>query len=114
MDQLNATTPTETFRVPQDVTYNWNYDNTRAQLVRLYDHAKRDQWDAATLFDWSQDVDPRSELVPDASIGIWADANTKSASRLDPKRSGLASSSRKPTSSCYPAQAARRFGSPTS
>lgn len=71
MDRLNATTPPETFRVPQDVTYNWNYDNTRAQLVRLYDHAKRDQWDGATRLDWSQDVDPRSELVPDASIGIW-------------------------------------------
>ena len=58
MDRLNATSPTETYRVPQDVTYNWEYDNTRAQLVRLYDHAKRDQWDGAERLDWSIDVDP--------------------------------------------------------
>ncbi|MBX2852691.1 MAG: aminopeptidase [Phycisphaeraceae bacterium] len=32
----------------------------------------------------------------DASIGLWADNNTKSATRVDPKRSGLASSARKP------------------
>jgi len=71
MDRLNATTPTETYRVPQDVAYNWEYDNTRAQLVRLYDHAKRDQWDSNLRLDWSLDVDPQSEMVPDASIGIW-------------------------------------------
>jgi hypothetical protein len=71
MDRLNTATPIETVRVPQDVTYNWEYDNTRAQLVRLYDHAKRDQWDGATRLDWSIDVDPHSEIVPDAAIGIW-------------------------------------------
>ena len=32
----------------------------------------------------------------DASIGLWADNNTKSATRVDPKRSGLVSSARKP------------------
>jgi len=32
----------------------------------------------------------------DVSIGLWADVNTKSASRVDPKRSGLSSAARKP------------------
>lgn len=32
----------------------------------------------------------------DASIGLWADVNTKSSTRVDPKRSGLASAARKP------------------
>ncbi len=32
----------------------------------------------------------------DASIGLWADVNTKSATRVDPKRAGLVSSARKP------------------
>lgn len=32
----------------------------------------------------------------DATIGLWADVNTKSATRVDPKRSGLVSSARKP------------------
>ncbi len=35
------------------------------------------------------------ELI-DATIGLWADVNTKSATRVDPKRSGLVSSARKP------------------
>ncbi len=71
MDRLKAANPVETYRVPQDVAYNWEYDNTRAQLVRLYEHAKRDQWEAGQRLDWTTDVDPQSELVPDASIGIW-------------------------------------------
>lgn len=32
----------------------------------------------------------------DVSIGLWADTNTKSLSRVDPKRQGMASSARKP------------------
>lgn len=32
----------------------------------------------------------------DVSIGIWAETNTKSLSRVDPKRQGMASSARKP------------------
>jgi len=32
----------------------------------------------------------------DADIGLWADVNTKSATRIDPKRSGMVSSARKP------------------
>jgi hypothetical protein len=71
MDRLRAESPTETYRVPQDVTYNWEYDSTRAQLERLYEHAKRDQWNGSERLDWAHDVDPHSELVPDASIGIW-------------------------------------------
>jgi hypothetical protein len=71
MDRLRAKTPLETYRVPQDVTYNWEYDSTRSQLERLYEHAKRDQWNSSERLDWSQDVDPRSELLPDATIGIW-------------------------------------------
>ena len=71
MDRLRAATPVESFRVPQDVTYNWEYDSTRAQLERLYEHAKRDQWNPTERLDWSIDVDPESELVPDAGIGIY-------------------------------------------
>jgi aminopeptidase len=32
----------------------------------------------------------------DVSIGLWADTNTKSLSRVDPKRQGMASAARKP------------------
>jgi hypothetical protein len=61
----------ETLNVPQDVSYDWEYGQTRKQLVRLYENAKRDQWDGATRLDWSIDVDPRSPLVPDMGIGIY-------------------------------------------
>jgi hypothetical protein len=63
--------PTDEFRVAQDVVYNWQYDTTRRQLVRLYENAKRDQWDGAVRLDWSIDVDPEAELVPDMAIGIY-------------------------------------------
>lgn len=82
MDRLRALEPSETFRVPQDVTYNWEYDNTRAQLVRLYEHAKRDQWNSSERLDWGIDVDPESELVSDLSIGIYG---TSHWDRLTPR-----------------------------
>ncbi|MEM9347520.1 MAG: aminopeptidase [Planctomycetota bacterium] len=42
----------------------------------------------------------------DASIGLWADVNTKSATRVDPKRSGLVSSARKPVFEVFMKRAA--------
>lgn len=42
----------------------------------------------------------------DASIGIWADTNTKSATRLDPKRGALASAARKPVFEIFMKRAA--------
>ena len=63
--------PIETLCVEQNLSYNWEYDTTRARLMRLYENAKRDQWDAAIRLDWSIDVDPEKGLVPDMGIGIW-------------------------------------------
>ena len=63
--------PTEQLSVPQTVTYNWEYDATRKRLMRLYENAKRDQWNGTERLDWSIDVDPESELVPDVGIGIY-------------------------------------------
>jgi hypothetical protein len=71
VDKLHPVEPIETYRVPQDVTYNWEYDANRRQLMRLYENAKRDQWDSAIRLDWSIDVDPEAELIPDAAIGIF-------------------------------------------
>jgi len=71
MTQFHPDEPVERFRVPQDVAYNWEYDASRQRLIRLYENAKRDQWNATTRLDWSIDVDPRSELVPDLGIGIF-------------------------------------------
>jgi hypothetical protein len=71
MTHLNPEHAVEELHVGQDVTYNWEYDAGRTKLMRLYENAKRDQWNATTRIDWSIDVDPRSELLPDAAIGIY-------------------------------------------
>jgi hypothetical protein len=60
----------EELNVSQNLSYNWDYDNTRARLVRLYENAKRDQWNGTERLDWSIDVDPESQLLPDVGIGI--------------------------------------------
>ena len=71
MSHFHPAQPVEQFRVAQDLAYNWEYDATRKKLMRLYANAKRDQWDGDKRLDWSTDVDPRSELVPDMAIGIY-------------------------------------------
>jgi hypothetical protein len=82
LDKLPAEQPVETFAVPQDISYNWEYDATRRQLMRLYENAKRDQWNSTDRLDWSTDVDPHAELIPDPSIGIWG---TPMWEKLTPK-----------------------------
>ena len=71
LDRLHPEAPHEELRVAQDVNYNWAYDATRHQLMRLYENAKRDQWNSTTRLDWDVDVDPHAELVPDAGLGIY-------------------------------------------
>jgi hypothetical protein len=38
--------------------FSWDYEHQDERLARLYDKAKRSQWNAATDVDWSIDVDP--------------------------------------------------------
>jgi hypothetical protein len=77
----------EQIDVPQSVTYNWEYASPRARLSRLYENAKRDQWNATERLDWSIDVDPERGLVPDVAIGIygteiWAKLSPRQIERL--------------------------------
>jgi len=71
MDRSQPEHPVEHLQVALDIVYNWQYDTTRRQLMRLYENAKRDQWNATSRLDWSIDVDPHSELVPDMALGIF-------------------------------------------
>jgi len=70
-DQLHPEQPLEFIDVAQTVSYNWAYDATRTRLNRLYENAKRDQWNSSERLDWSIDVDPESEILPDLGIGIY-------------------------------------------
>jgi hypothetical protein len=79
--------PIETLEVSQSVAYNWEYDSPRKRLSRLYENAKRDQWNATERLDWSIDVDPEKGLLPDPAIGIygtpiWEKLDAKQIERL--------------------------------
>jgi len=69
--QFHPENPEEHLGVRQDVAYNWSYDAERDKLMRLYENAKRDQWNSTSDLDWSTDVDAHAELVPDMGIGIY-------------------------------------------
>jgi predicted unusual protein kinase regulating ubiquinone biosynthesis (AarF/ABC1/UbiB family) len=45
-------------RDPATTVFAWNYDGGRIELSKLYDKAKRSQWNATTDIDWSVEVDP--------------------------------------------------------
>ena len=83
MSLLEAKQPVEPFQVKQDISYNWEYDSSRERLMRLYENAKRDQWNSTERLDWSTDVDPEAEILPDAGIGIFG---TPMWDGLDEKR----------------------------
>jgi hypothetical protein len=51
-----------------DVTFSWAYRQDHSEFEKLYEAAKRSQWDGATQLDWSTNVDPSDldhALVPD-------------------------------------------------
>jgi hypothetical protein len=41
-----------------DTTFTWDYERSRDGLNRLYEKAKRSQWNVSDDLDWSIDVDP--------------------------------------------------------
>lgn len=47
-----------------EVHYAWNYGSTKAGLRDLYEKAKREQWNGSEQLDWSIDVDPEGEIIP--------------------------------------------------
>jgi P-aminobenzoate N-oxygenase AurF len=47
----------ETLATKLDVTYDWSYANTRADLRALYEKAKRSQWLPDEKLPWDTDVD---------------------------------------------------------
>ena len=61
----------DTLTTTFDTSYSWKYDTAREELVALYEKAKRDQWNASVDVDWSVDVDPERENVPDFQIPIY-------------------------------------------
>jgi hypothetical protein len=52
-------------------TFNWEYDERRAQLLTLYGKGKDKQWNAEKRIDWSIDVDPAAPDMPEYYIPIY-------------------------------------------
>ncbi|HET9729808.1 MAG TPA: ferritin-like domain-containing protein, partial [Acidimicrobiia bacterium] len=46
-----------------DAIFTWDYDRSRAPLVKLYEKAKTSQWNATTDLDWSIEVDQEKVVV---------------------------------------------------
>ena len=71
-DALNAVEDfTERLSTTFDTCYTWSYHTFRVGLKNLYDKAKQNQWDQATALDWSIDVDPEAENVPDLNNPLY-------------------------------------------
>jgi len=47
--------------------FNWDYQIDHAELMRLYDKGKSQQWNASKDIDWSIDVDPERIRLEDTS-----------------------------------------------
>jgi hypothetical protein len=73
----------ETIPVSHALTYTWDYACERSDLRVLYEKSKDLLWNARTAIDWTRQVDPTAENVPDPmnplyGTSIWA--------KLDPKK----------------------------
>jgi rubrerythrin len=44
-------------RSPVDSVFHWNYDVLFPQLDRLYENAKRDQWNVSTTINWDRPIE---------------------------------------------------------
>lgn len=49
-----------------DSNYVWNYGTVKEGLRDLYEKAKGEQWNSTTQLAWETDVDPESEILPQA------------------------------------------------
>lgn len=67
-------------QVQYDTVFTWDYAHGDERLVRLYDKAKRSQWDASTAVDWTLEVDPAR---PDESTRSLAADPDSPFARLD-------------------------------
>jgi hypothetical protein len=67
-----------------ETAFNWDYDCGRERLLALYEKGKAKQWNAATLIDWSLDLDfSDQDAFPDYYVPISGSDSFESMSRAD-------------------------------
>jgi hypothetical protein len=60
------------FEGKSETILTWEYEDGREKLLNLYDKGKKQQWDAATRIDWTQDLDPENPMMlDDRAMPIW-------------------------------------------
>jgi|SRR5579872_568914 len=60
------------FEGKTETRFTWEYEDEREALLALYDKGKKQQWNAASRIDWSQDLDPENPmLMDDRTIPIY-------------------------------------------
>ncbi len=60
--------------IPQsfETNFNWEYQDGRESLLKLYSKGKKRQWDVENRIDWSQELDPENpQQLPDESMPIF-------------------------------------------
>ncbi len=63
-----------------ETRFTWEYDDSRARLLSLYQKGKDKQWDAQSRIDWSTDVDPMNPLgLPDEVLPLFGSPMWESA-----------------------------------
>src|SRR5271168_1296153 len=72
-------------RSEQDSVFHWNYDILYPQMDRLYENAKRDQWNVTTTINWDRPID--SEVLDMSSMPMFQTELFRSLS--DAKKSEL-------------------------
>lgn len=56
-----------------DALFSWSYERDKPEMARLYEHAKKMQWNAATDIDWKLQLDPDDDgtgLLPDHYLPV--------------------------------------------
>ncbi|MDQ3946841.1 MAG: ferritin-like domain-containing protein [Actinomycetota bacterium] len=67
-----------------ETAFNWDYDSGRDRLLALYEKGKAKQWNAATLIDWSADLDfSDQDAFPDYYVPISGSDAFESMSRAE-------------------------------
>ena len=79
---------------PAETLFDFDYQDGRDQLLRLYDKGTRRQWIGSDRIDWSGELDPDNPLgVPDDIIPIvgtewWEKMGPKDRGEVRRRRSG--------------------------
>ncbi|MBS2025269.1 MAG: ferritin-like domain-containing protein [Deltaproteobacteria bacterium] len=74
---------------PMDLEYqasfDWKYRRDQPDMTRLYEAAKKSQWNSTTDLDWSIDVDPENHLKPIIPLDFLPVAGLDSFKKLPPR-----------------------------